>query len=267
MFGIARELEQIAVWFEPAVLILPGLAAVLLGLFVWLGGLGFKSALITIIGAVSGGICGFFLGGRNLLTVIISAVVAMVIAIIFERIFIIILAGVLAAGLAFAVLAGPYIESKGGAQSYPEPEIKSVKVYLGARESIEVMKEHIGDFTAETRRIFSRMPMYNWIIMAVLAAVLAAAGVFWQRMTSAFCCAALGVLLISTGMILLLLYKGAVPISRMCQSWLFYVGVFLLMTAFGMVGQMLLCPRIKERLTKRKSANDTEETLPNWRGR
>src|SRR4030042_4538455 len=103
MLEIARKLERTAVWFSPVVLILPGLAAVLLGLFVWLGGLGFRSALITIIGAVSGGICGFFLGGRNLLAVIISAVITMVIAIIFERIFIIILACVLAAGLDFCV--------------------------------------------------------------------------------------------------------------------------------------------------------------------
>jgi hypothetical protein len=266
MFGIARELEQIAVWFEPAVLILPGLAAVLLGLFVWLGGLGFKSALITIIGAVSGGFCGFFLGGRNLLAVIISAVVAMVIAIIFERIFIIIVACVLAAGLAFAVLAGPYIESK-GAQSNPEPETKSVKVYLGAKESVEVLKKHIGDFVAETRRIFSRMTVYNWIIMAVAAAVLAVTGIFWQRLASAFCCAAFGTLLVASGMTLLLLYKGAVPISRMCQSWLFYVGVILAMTAFGMVEQLLLCERVKETLRRKKGAKETEDASQDWRGR
>ena len=88
MLEIAQHLEQIAVWFKPVVLIGPGLAAVLLGLFVWLGGLGFRRTLVAIVGAVSGGVCGFFIAGRNIPPAMISACIAVVIAIIFERIFI-----------------------------------------------------------------------------------------------------------------------------------------------------------------------------------
>ncbi|GAG23662.1 unnamed protein product, partial [marine sediment metagenome] len=40
MFELLEHFEQVAVRFSPVVLIVPGLVAVLLGLFVWLGGLG-----------------------------------------------------------------------------------------------------------------------------------------------------------------------------------------------------------------------------------
>jgi hypothetical protein len=271
MFEIARQLEQTGVRFNPAVLIWPGLACVLLGLFVWLGGLGFRRALVAIVGGVSGGICGFFISGRNIAPAMISAGVAAVIAIIFEKIFITILAGVLAAILGFAILAGPYIENADSSKHYPEYETKNMTIFLSTQQSVETAKGYIADFVTEIKRILSQMPLYNRAIIAMLTVVFIAAGFFQQRLTSAFCCAALGAMLISAGMILLLLYKGAAPISRICQNQLFYTGIFGVMTAFGMAEQLLLCQRIKGKLTRKKEKSKDRkesETIPaSWRNR
>jgi hypothetical protein len=68
-------------------------------------------------------------------------------------------------------------------------------------------------------------------------------------------------------MILLLLYKGAAPISRICQNQLFYLGVFGVMTAFGMAEQLLLCQRIKGKLTGKKEKNKPEKISESWRNR
>jgi len=271
MFEIARNLEQVAVRFNPAVLIGPGLATVLLGLFVWLGGLGFRRALVAIVGGVSGGICGFFISGRNIVPAMFSAGIAAVIAIIFEKIFITILAGALVAILGFAVLARPYIENAGGATPIGRDEIQNREEAFSTQQTVETTKAYIADFVTEIKRILSQMPVYNRTIIAALAVIFIAAGFFQWRFTSAFCCAALGAMLIFAGMILLLLYKGAAPISRICQNQLFYLGIFAVMTAFGTAEQLLLCQRIKERLTgkkgKSKERKEPEKISVSWRNR
>jgi len=271
MFEIAQYLEQTAVRLNPAVLIGLGLAAVLLGLFVWLGGLGFRRVLVAIVGAVSGGICGFFITARNVIPATVSAVIAAVIAIIFERIFIAILTGVLAAALGFAVLAKPYIERGKETTPIDRNEIQRRGEAFGIQQSAEITKEYIADFITEMKQILSQMPVYNWAIIAALAVIFTAAGFFQWRFASAFCCAALGAMLIFAGMILLLLYKGAAPISRICQNQSLYLGVFAAMTIFGMTEQLLLCQRIKGKLTRKKKTNNDRkepEKIPtDWRNR
>jgi hypothetical protein len=271
MFEIARYLEQMAVRFEPAVLIGPGLAAVLLGLFVWLGGLGFRRTLVAIVGAVSGGICGFFMSARNIVPAMVSAGIAAVVAIMFEKIFITMLVGVLAAILGFAVLARPYIENAGGATLINRDEIQNGEESFGIGQSAEITKAYIADFISEIKRILSQMPMYKQVTIAALAVLFTAAGFFQWRLASAFCCAALGTMLIFAGMILLLLYKGAAPISRICQNQSYYLGVFAVMTVVGTTEQLLLCRRIKEKPTRKKETNKSRkepETISTfWRNR
>ncbi len=267
MLEIARQLEQTAVWFNPVILIGPGLAAVLLGLFIWLGGLGFKRALVVTVGAVSGGVCGFFISGRNIVTATVSAVLAAVLAVVLERIFITILAGVLTAILAFAILAGPYI---GNADEQTLVEWNETKK-LSTSQTVEIVKAYTSDFVDEIKWISSQMPVYNWIMIAILAVIFLAAGFLRRRLTSAFCCAALGTMLIFAGMILLLLYKGAAPVSRICKNQSYYLGVFAVMTAFGMVEQLLFCQRIRKRLTRKKgegeNENESEDIPTSWRNR
>lgn len=271
MLEIAQHLEQMAVWFKPIVLIGPGLTAVLLGLFVWLGGLGFRRALVAIVGAVSGGICGFFISGRNMVPATVSAGVAAVIAIMFEKIFITILAGVLAAALGFAVLASPYIENAGGATPIGRDEIRNRGGAFSMQQTVEIAKAYITDFIAEIKQICSQMPVYGLAIIAALAVIFIAAGFFQWRFTSAFCCAALGVMLIFAGMILLLLYKGAAPISRICRNQSLYLGVFAAMTVFGTTEQLLLCQRIKGKSRRKKETSkeekEPEKTSVDWRNR
>jgi hypothetical protein len=271
MVEIARYLEQMAVQFKPAILIGPGLAAVLLGLFVWLGGLGFRRTLVAIIGAVSGGICGFFMSTRNIVPATVSAIIAAVVAIIFEKIFITITAGILAGAFGFAILVRPYIENGGEAAPINRGEIQNKEEVFDIRQSAEVVKAYIADFIAEIKKILSEMPVHNHIIIAAVAVLFTAAGFFQWRLASAFCCAALGTILIFAGMISLLLYKGAAPISRICQNQSYYLGVFAAMTVLGTAEQLLLCRGVEEKPTRKKEANknrkESEEITTSWRNR
>jgi len=233
MLEIAQEFEQMAGPLNPAVLIVLGSAAVLAGLFVWLGGLGFRRVLVALVGAVSGGACGFFMGGQRVVPAIAAAAVAAVIAVIFERIFITILAAALAVISSFVVLANPYIEN-----------------------------------ATSLKELCLHMPVYRWVIIAALAVVFIIAGVYIWRLISALCCSALGTILVFAGMILLLTYKAAVPLSHIGSKPSFYAAVFLAMIAFGTVEQLLLCRRPKGPIARKKADKNektTDRTRPNWR--
>ena len=226
MLEIARNFEQAAAGFSPVFLIGLGVAAVLSGLFVWLGGLGLRKLLITIVGAAAGAVCGFFIIGRSVIPAVLLAGLAAGLAVIFERVFITILAAVLAAALCFAALAWPYVENAAG-------------------------------FSAAIKQVCSQMPAYNWAIIAAAAVIFTAAGVFLWRLVSALCCAALGTLLISAGMISLLLYKGAAPVTCIIRRAPFYAMVFATMIIFGTIEQLLLCRRfIAKNPKKIKENND-----------
>jgi len=268
MLEILQDFEQTANRFSPIVLIGPGLATVLVGFFVWLGGLGFRRLLVAVAGAVSGGIGGFFIAGRKIMVAIIIAGVSTVIAIIFERLFITILTAVLAAAFGFAVLAGLYIDSSQEVNPANPGRIPIQSSTLSVHESIEELKAFVADVSENIKQACSRMPVYVWVILPVLAVVFIVVGFFLRRLASALCCAALGTMLIFGGMILLLLYKGGVPISSIYSRPPFYGAIFTIMIVFGTIEQLLLCKRVKRDSIRRNRANKGKEgsqEIRDWR--
>jgi len=266
MFEILQNFERAAPKLAPIVVILPGLAAVIIGLFIWLGGLGFKRLLAGLIGAIAGGIAGFFLAGRNAASVAVSAGVAALIAIIFERVFFVILAAALAATFGFMVLTAPYLRSADTQAAQSHAEIPPASQPATVQQSIEIMREYAVDFAYAVKGTGSRMPIYSWAILAIVAAVFAAVGLCLWRLICALCCSALGTTLIFAGMILLLSYKNAAPITKMTGGSPVYAAVFLGMIAFGAIEQWLMFRRQKRQPAKAKK--DTPEPEPekrNWR--
>jgi hypothetical protein len=269
MLEILQNFEQTATQFSPVVLIGPGLATVLVGFFVWLGGLGFRRLLVAVAGAVSGGIGGFFIAGRNIMAASIIAGVSTVIAIIFERLFITILTAALAAAFGFAVLAGLYIDGSEQAIQANPGRITILSSTLSIRESIEEVKAFVVDVRENIKQTCSWMPVYVWVILPVLVVIFIVVGFFLRRLASALCCSVLGTILIFAGMILLLLYKGSLPISSIYSKPPFYGAIFITMIVFGTIEQLLLCKRVKRDSIRRNRANkgkeEPEETKRDWR--
>jgi len=266
MLEIFQNFEQVTARFTPLVLIVPGLAAIIVGLFIWLGGLGFRRLLVALMGAISGGICGFFLSSRNIISVTIAAGLAAIIAIIFERLFITILLAALAAAFSFAILLGPYIQAADTANS---SKIANQGSTVTISQSVEIVKAYAIDFTGRIKQACTQMPVYNWAIIAALAVIFTVAGFWLWRLASALCSAALGALLIFAGMILLLLYKGSAPITKLADRTPFYAAIFIGMTAFGTLEQLLLCRR-EEGKSKRKKRissdkQEPEQATRSWR--
>jgi len=85
----------------------------------------------------------------------------------------------------------------------------------------------------------------------------------------ALCCSVLGTVLIFAGMILLLLHKGAVPVSIICSKSSYYATAFIAMTAFGTIEQLLLCKHPKTHSGRKrgigKNKEEPDRTKERWR--
>jgi len=263
-----RNFERVAVSFSPIVLIGLGLAAVLFGLFLWIGGLGFRKILVAILGAVSGSICGFFIIGHNIIALVLTATAA-AIAVILEKVFITILAASLAAIFALIILACPYIEKSGVAIPMNQDKVSEQSLTVSVSGSLKILKVYAVDCINRIKQACSQMPKHNWAVIAALIVIFMLAGLYLYSLASAFCCATLGTMLIFAGMILLLLYKASAPISRVCYNSSFYLAVFLAMIFFGTIEQLLLCKSPKRQPTRKKQINKArhapDETMHRWR--
>jgi hypothetical protein len=259
MLEVLREFEQGATRFSPLVLILPGVIAVVIGLFVWLGGLGFRRILAGLVGAIIGVSFGFFVAGRNLVWAASSVVIGAVIAIIFQRVFFAILIAALAAAIGFVVLAGPYIKQ---IESTTPPSWDTAPMQsetLNNRESIKMIKVYATDVGERIKQSYNLIPLHKWVIIATIFVAFLMIGLLLRRICSALSCATLGTMLIFAGMVLVLLYKGSAPISRISTKSSFYGLVFLAMVAFGTVEQLVLFVHAKRQLVKRKKQEATEQ--------
>ena len=254
MLEIFQNFEQAATRFAPLVLIVPGLATVAVGLFVWLRGLGLRRPLAGLVGGISGAICGFFLISRNIVTAAVTAGAAALAAIIFERLIITLLLAALAAVFCFAFLARPYMKTADAAASSDQSVMPQQGPTMSAQESIQAVKAYAVSFSNKVKDVCSQMPVYNWAIIVVSAVIFIVPGFLFWRLASALFSAALGTLLIFAGMILLLSYKGSAPISKIANRSSFYTTVFIAMIAFGTFEQLLLCRRAERESRRKKQA-------------
>ena len=268
MLEIFLNFEQMAIHFSPDVLIGTGLAALITGLFVWLGGMGFRKILAAVTGAITGGVCAFFITGRNLAVTGISAALTALAAIVLERFFIAVLTAVFVAAITLFILAEPTLEKSHKASSVFHGEIKNRDEKLTAAQTAEMMRRYAADSGDEIKRITAKMPLQNWAILVGLSVIFIIAGFFFKRIAAALCFATLGTILTFAGMILLLLYKGAVPVSCIIGKLPYYTTVLAGMTAFGTVEQLLLCRYASKKPAAGKMRNSNEDqTSQDWRNK
>lgn len=268
MLDILQQFEQVTGRFSPLVLLVPGTVIVLVGLFVWLGGLGLRRASLGLVGAIGGGVCGFFLGGGSAAVAAVSAAVAAIVAVVLQRLFVGILTAVFAAVLAFVLLGWPSLRHDGGAAPADSSAATQQGPALSIGQSIETTRVHADDLRHSIKRAYAEMPLGAWIVVIALAATSIVSGLFLWRFASALCCSALGTMLVFLGLIMLLLWKGSMPISRIQNRASFYGLVFLGMTAFGTIEQLLLSLRAKRRLTRLEQARadvEQEQSKQGWR--
>ncbi|HEC02078.1 MAG TPA: hypothetical protein ENI81_00950 [Phycisphaerales bacterium] len=245
---------------SPSVLIGPGVAAVIAGLFVWLGGLGLKRLLAAIAGAICGGILASVAIGLTVVPTAASIAVGLVVAMVFEKVFVTALAAGLATAAGAAFFIGPYMQISPVAELVRQDEDPSQATTLSGGQSISKIRAWIINVRGAVGQACSQMPAHKWALTAVLGLVVVAGGSFFWRLTAALYFSSAGTILVFAGMILLLFYKGVMPVSRICRRPSLYSGLFAVMVAFGTAEQLLLCRSGKTPSDKKQTGANSSKS-------
>jgi hypothetical protein len=245
MLEAFQYIERITVYFAPEVLIVSGLVCMVIGLYLWLGGLRLSRLAAGFLGLLAGCLWAFFLTGRQTAAFVSMAIVVGLFAMFFDKAALVISGAGTAVMISLIIFAGPSL-SKSEWQDYPESTISSE----GARaekgitlieESIESAKTQLAFFAEKIGQAISRVPAKAFVISAVVGFAVAILGYFAPQFIAALTCSVFGTGIIFTGMILLLLYKGAQPITHIYGKANVYNTVVLAMAVFGSAVQLLLC--------------------------
>jgi hypothetical protein len=199
------------------------IVAIAAGLFVWLGGLGYRKVMFAVIGAYCGAVCTMPATGSNSLLAVAFAGIGILLALKFQDTFLALMTSVFTAVYGFSILIRPYVDAS-------------------------------DDLFSIIRQLAIDVPYYNWpILLALIVAPLGASTAFWQG-TSAVLCSATGAAMLLTGTILLLVRNGFAATGHISSKRELYLELFIAVTVIGAIVQLLLLPRLSNRVAAAKEA-------------
>jgi len=253
--------------FSPLVLIGPGLAITVLGLFVWLGGLGFRRALLALVGAVAGGFCALLVAPQSAAIIVLATLVVAFVGAVFQRLFTAVLLGAVSFAITFGIVAWPFLQEYQG--SLIAGDIGRNNEALTVRESVEVIRTTGLDLTDGVRYAARQLAPLNWAVAAAVSAGLLTIGLLFRHLGGALSCSILGTGLTFAGLVLLITLKGSGPVARMQNQAALYALVFIGMIGFGTLEQLVLCSHAdrKQEKTPHKRQANNRKSKEGWRNR
>lgn len=268
MVEILKSFEQVATRLRPAVLVLPGLSAAALGLFIWLGGLGFRRSLLAVIGTLTGAGAAFCVLGRHPGALFLLGLLGAFVALVFQRFFMAALLAGLAGIAAFGVVAWPHLKVAQGTLA-GQLNATEDRRPLTTQESLETVRLYLLDLSDASQRAGAQLVASRWAVVAAAALVFLLIGLLFRHLGGALACAIFGTTLIFSGLVSLLWFKGAGPVTRIEARASFFGLVFAAMVAFGAVEQWILLRRAdaRQQAAGEKTRPRKSEGKRSWRGR
>ncbi len=235
--------------FASQLLVGGGIVVVLAGLCIWLGGLRWIKFLAAGLGALAGliGACIFTDGSATPL--IAAALIAGGIGCFVKKPLVIFSGAALAAVAALVILATPAIGTAKDLNPpvHPMPYEDGQRKALTVSESVVELRGELLFWTATIASSVKRSSVTAPAIASVAAVIVIGAGFLMPRFVASVTCASLGTVLVFAGMILVLLYKGARPLTGIYHKPAFFSVAVVAMAAFGTFVQLLLCPTRKNK--------------------
>ena len=244
-----QNFEISALHFASQLLVGGGIVVVLAGLCIWLGGLRWIKFLAGGLGAAAGltGACIFSNGGA--IPLIAAALIAGGLGCFVKKPVVIFSGAALAAAAALFILTTPAIAAAKDLKppAHPMPYEDGQRKTLTVSQSAVELRDELLFWTATIASAVKRSSAAAPAIACVAAVIVIGAGFLMPRFVAALSCASLGTVLVFAGMILVLLYKGARPLTGIYQTPAFFSVTVAAMAAFGTFVQLLLCPARKNK--------------------
>lgn len=216
---------------QPSLLLALAVITITAGLFVWLGGLGFKKIMYVTAGIFFGAFCSLFTSSSNyFLAASIIGICAVLAFKLQDAFFTLVVSGT-AAVIGYSFLIEPYF-----------------------RPSDNLM--------AVIRQIAISVPYYNWPILLAITA-LPFAVISWKG-ASALLSSAAGAFIMLAGITMVLLHTGFAATGHMTAQPEQYYLMIALAVIFGTLIQLGVLPKISTRFT---AAANPRASVKKVRGR
>ncbi|MBN1844711.1 MAG: hypothetical protein JW810_03440 [Sedimentisphaerales bacterium] len=281
MVQMLIRMQEACLGLESWHLLLPGVVAVLLGLFLWLGGMRYAFLVVGLIGAVSGGILGLqaaqWFSLQRPLAVAGCALVLTILALLLKQVVVVLLAGALfavAAGATYmtyivdrqydpqaqptAIQAPPdgattapaadfaaYPPAGSAATSLPLPADGSA----GGWETMRAIRREWQDIAWQNRTM-----LMIWASLGALGGLVL--GYLLRRIMMAVCCSIIGASGAIVGMSAVFLAKGTPVVLALQARPRFLPALFFLMVIFGCLMQLAFAGTKKIAAPSEKEENE-----------
>jgi hypothetical protein len=251
MIEIFKQIESTTLYFAPKSLCIPGLICLTAGLCLWLGGLRWKSMTAALAGIIAGGTGAFFVFNGHLAATIISAVIAAILAVAFRKAVIVMIGAMLIASI---ILLTPALIGYTNTADWP---LENTETAMSITESVSTARTIMVFVCDNIAEAIKETSTENFTIALVTGLVIAVIGYFLPSLIGAITFSVAGTCIVFVGMILLLLFKGAYPISSIYANTRIYTPVFLGMVVFGTICELVICSPFKTK-TDKKTDEDGE---------
>lgn len=246
MLEVLYNFERLGGQLSGRLLVAGGVFCLVVGLWVWLGGLRWSAIVAGIAAGAAGCACAMAATNRQTVAIASMAVVAGGFGMFFDKKTLALAGAMLTAVIATILLAGPLPDDKTKPVYVEMATTPAPGQQLSVRDSIKVVGDHallLSNIIVQTVRNASARDLS--ISITAGAAVLIT-GLLFSRLVAALTCSATGLVLMLTAMTLLLMYKGAQPITFVRERVPLYHIAMLAIVAFGTVAQLLLSPHKRE---------------------
>jgi hypothetical protein len=207
----------------PIPLMAAAILMLVLGLFVWFGGFGYKKILYIIIGAFCGAACAISITSVNYLLAAAMVAGGALLSFKLQETFLSFAIAILAAAYGYSVLISPYLKT--------------------TRELIDTL-----------RQLTIGVPYYNWpILLGVVLAPFALTASWFAGASAGFSSLTASVMFLAGG-IMLLKHFGYNVAAMISSNAELVIGILAGITVVGAVIQLLIMPRISDRFAAAKEA-------------
>lgn len=238
-----ENIELASLHFAPPVLVLGGIIVVAAGLFTWLGGLRWSMIIAAVLGSGVGLGCALVFTDRTIVPIALLTLIPAAFASFLKKPLIIMSGGVFAAVGCIVLFIAPSLDSISlNPPVHQMPYTDGTRSALTVQETaLEIKAEVL--FWADALATSAEGISPTAFAMGGGAAILVlGTGFIFPRLVASLTCASMGTVLINAGMVIVLLYKGARPLTHLYNKGAFFGIVTLAMIAFGTFSQLILCP-------------------------
>lgn len=258
MLDAFRHLQRVAPLAVPLLVVLPGIICVLGGLCMWLGGLRGSKFVACLLGSICGLICAFLFTNGSIGLIAGVAVIWMFFGLIFERVTIAFAGAVVVVAICFIAFTWPTLDAN---LNCPYPEFIKASTAGGSEQVradlVEIGKQY-AFFTGKVVEAAKTVSTVHFVLSVSAGLTIFIGGFLKGKITAAASCSLMGTLLVFHGMILLLMYKGATPLTIIYMKARYYGIAAAVMVVAGFAVQLMLCPS-KLRISKLEQIPDGDE--------